>query len=124
MAKQKTKNDLEREITLLKDVITDRESKISDLEVENKSRIHQYETLIENLAGALQPLEYHISSGHNIFGGSVNRERLKSQSVTVTFFRIGRLIAIEQEHKELKDRFLPLEKSKVLEAEMNQNRRV
>lgn len=123
MSKQKTKVDLQNEIEDLKKTINNRDAQINQIEIEYSNSRHRFNELHENLANALRPIEYHITSGNNIFGGTVNRERLENQSTTVIFFRIGRLIAIEEEYKQLKDRFLPLEKSQVLEMEMNQNNR-
>lgn len=121
MAKQPTKKDLEHEIEVLKKTISNRDAQINQIEIDYSNARHRYDGLLEDLSRALQPAEYVITSGVGIFGGTVNRDQLQNQSATVTFFRIGRLIAIEQEYKEMKDRFLPLPKQKILDQENNRN---
>lgn len=121
MSKQKTKADLEREIATLENKIKVRDEKIEQYEKEIHRHIDSYQALLEDISSAIQPtrFEYVVDDGRY---PTLNQSRVKQKSVTAIFFRIGRLVTIAEEYAELKDRVLPIEKSKVLAHEIQNHK--
>lgn len=120
MAKVKTKKDLENEIEELKTEIQYRDRRIGELESDVSNSKHRYDALIEDTGNTLL-IGYEQATNH--FPGTVNGLRLKQHAITAIFTRIGRLLSIEQEYYDLKDRTLDLPKTKILDAEINQHRK-
>lgn len=127
MAKQKTRAELQADNDALIAVCQQRDDKIEKLEKEidtirtNSNR--RFDSLIEDLTNLVRPA-YYASVDERIFTGTVDRGRLQQMGITAIFARIGRLITIEDEYNELKDRTLPLPKQKILDQENNTERRV
>ena len=103
MAKQKTRAELIEENAVLQNEIDRRDKKIMDLKEsvdhEKRSNVHFIDGMVDTL-----------------IGGSYRGDRT-GLGLNFIHSKLGKLLFIEDQYHELKDRMLPLEKSKVLENE-------
>lgn len=127
MAKKPTNAELQRQLNIANKAVHDQMQTIDSLQKEvetiRKNSDRRFDSLIEDLTNLMRPA-YYASVDERIFTGTVDRGRLQQMGITAIFARIGRLITIEDEYIELKDRTLPLPKQKILDQENENNRRV
>lgn len=129
MAKQVTKAQLLEEIEILKSQNKQAEAIVLQRDAEIKSEQEFNKSILQTIAGMLQT-EYRVYSEKPLYmHENINTVAAPTPKLSEIAFRIGKLVVIEKEYEELKDRSLPVPKMRALREEReseirNEGRRI